>query len=525
MAAAADDRAAHLAFLADCFRDYRKFCGLLQIITKQNGRQQFVLNPIQRRRIARRTGLDIVLKARQVGMSTEECARDVWHFLTHPGARVVVVVQSMATHEPLKVISAILRVMLEGLQAVGVAIPFARVTTTEWELADGRSLKVIEAGATEATAQKKGRGGTITRLHCTELAFWEHAEATLLAMLECVPGPEAGSEIVFESTPNGAAGSFFERCQAAREGRSGYQFIFFGWYENPEYRLPLEPEEVIEPRDERERQLVALGCAPEQLKWRRRKIAAWNGDVDKFDQEYPTDPETCFVIKGRTFFDKTVCIRMLRECRDPLALRADPWRGAVRIWSGPERGKRYVIGVDTSEGIAEGNKPVEKQKHDAAAAIVRERETGRHVATLWAMLRPDALAEALDRLGRFYNLATIAVERNNHGHAVLLWLGPHLNYPRIYHDRDERPGWITTSVSRTTALDALEAEHRKNDPIHYATPDRALVGQQSTFVIGKNGKPEHAPGAHDDLVLADAICWDVVCKPDAFRGLSNIQPA
>lgn len=519
MAAATD----HAALLRWCFEDYRRFCGLLQIVPKEGPREQFRLNPIQKRRIARRTALDIVLKARQVGMSTEECARDVWHFITHPGARVVVVVQSMTTHDPLKLISGIIRMMLDSLVSLGIRLDIVKATNTEWELANGNTLKVIEAGATEQTAQKKGRGGTITRLHCTELAFWEHAESTLLAMLECVPAPETGSEIVFESTPNGAAGSFFERCTAAREGRTSYQFVFFAWFENPDYAVPLSPGEAIEPKDDRERRLVELGCSPEQLKWRRRKIADWNGDVDKFDQEYPTDPETCFIIKGRTFFTKEACARMLRLCRDPLPV--DNWRGRLRIWQPPQAGERYTIGVDTSEGIEEGGKPLEQQRPDASAAIVRKRSTGEHVATLWGMLRPDALADDLVKLGRLYSLATIAVERNNHGHAVLQWLLLHHRYTNVFHDIDERPGWLNTGPRRTTALDNVEMAHRCPEKSGYSTPDRALVGQQSTFVIDKRGKPTAAPGAHDDLVLADAICWDVVLKPEALRGATHAQHA
>ena len=150
MTAAMDDRAAHAEFLRDAFDDYRKFCGLLQIVTKDKGRQQFRLNPIQRRRLMQRTGLDIVLKARQIGMTTEECARDVWHFLKHPGARVVIVVQSMSTHEPLKAIATIVRGMIDGLISLGIGLTFSKVTNTEWVLADrDASLRIVEAGATD----------------------------------------------------------------------------------------------------------------------------------------------------------------------------------------------------------------------------------------------------------------------------------------------------------------------------------------------------------------------------------------
>ena len=516
--AAAADLSAHHAFLADCFTDYRKFCGLLQIITKDNGRQQFVLNPIQKKRIARRTGRDIVLKARQVGMTTEECARDIWHFLTRRGARVVVVVQSITGNGPLKQVAGILRCMLDGLRSLGLDLGITKETNVSWEIASrDAQLTVIEAGATEATAQKKGRSGMITRLHATEIAFWEHAEATLLAMLQCVPKPETGSEIVFESTPNGAAGTFFDRCQAAQRPGSTYRFVFFAWYENPDYRAELSPGETITPQDERERQLVGLGCTPEQLKWRRRQIAdELGGKADLFDQEYPSDPQTCFLIKGRTFFNKLQCVALLRLCKPELAAEQ---RGRLRVWEHAKPGVEYVIGVDTSEGIEEPGLAFDRQPHDACAAIVRKRGTGEHVATLWGYLRPDELGEAAANLGKRYNTAVVAVERNNHGHAVLLKL-KELKYPKVFCDDDGREGWVNSGPRRTAALDVVEAEHRKGPP-YYSTPDSALVGQQSTFVVSKKGKAEASPGAHDDLVLADAITWNVLNRARPPRGMGD----
>ena len=51
--------------------------------------------------------------------------------------------------------------------------------------------------------------------------------------------------------------------------------------------------------------------------------------------------------------------------------------------------------------------------------MVFERGTGRHMATLWGMFRPGDFAAALATLAGRYNRGQVAVERNNHGHAVL----------------------------------------------------------------------------------------------------------
>jgi hypothetical protein len=85
----------------------------------------------------------------------------------------------------------------------------------------------------------------------------------------------------------------------------------------------------------------------------------------------------------------------------------------------------------------------------------------------------------------------------------------------VYVDDDGRPGWLNSAPRRSAALDHLEAAYRNGDT---ATPDRHLVGQMSTFVIdARTGTPRAAPGAHDDLVVADAIAWHVVCRPETYR--------
>ncbi len=492
--------------------DFEGFAALLDIIPKGGIRQKlYPLNRIQKKYCAARTPRDVVLKPRQIGFSTLELARDIWFFLTRPGARVVVVVQSMTTHEAAKSVSTTMRTMLDGLVREGATLDFRTDSASEWTLGD-RSLRIIEAGASEAAATKKGRGGTISRLHFTESAFYEYAEETLNAVLECVPGPDFGTEIVSESTPNGAGGVFHEQYIGAAAGRSGYAAHFFPWFEQEEYRTELDPGEVVKPETapERAQLLRKPDLEPEQLKWYRQKIAEKRGNSDLVAQEYPTDPETAFLVRGGSFFCRDATTALLHKAREPIAVEM---AGALRVWARAEPGVRYVVAADPSEGTG----------GDPGAAGVYRRDNGDHVATLHGQFQTWRFGELLSDVGHAYNDAMLVVERNNHGHAVLQSLqysaADRTPYRNIYSARDEKLGWLSTETSRASALEALESAIRKGE---WSTPDRKTLGELFTFVINpRSGKAEAAPGSHDDLVIMAAIAHDILIRARPLRLVST----
>lgn len=487
------------ATIEEALRDFETFAGLVEILTKKNERIRFKPNRVQWKYLRGRSVRDVILKARQQGFTTIEQIRDLFYFLTVPGARVVVVCQSVTGQWPLKELSERFRVMLESLKRAGMRLDFTTEATGEWVLAERHSsLKIIVAGASEASASKKGRAGTISRLHVTEAAFFEYADDTLNALLECVPDPSMGSEVVIESTANGASGFFFKLCKSAEERKGSYKFHFFAWYETDEYQTPLDPGEVIEPSNDRERSLVAKGVTPQQLKWYRAKVA--DKGQDKTDQEYPSDPETCFLVSGRTFFERDRTKSLIDLAKEP-ANQNDGERLAV--WKRPERDKYYIITADTSEGTG----------GDSSAAVVREYETNELCARLHGQYEPWDLGKALCKLGWEYNEALVVVERNNHGHSVLQSMahnvGPNYEpqpYTNIYHAADEKPGWLTGPINRPVMLDALQEAHNKG---FWSSPCKTTLGQFRTFVVGKTGKAEAARGEHDDLVIAEAIHWSV----------------
>lgn len=506
------------------------FCDLLEIkplgATTATGRVPFKLSPIQRAFCEARTGRDVILKPRQVWITSVELARDAWYFLTKPASNVVIMCQSMAEHEVRDRLSERVGVMFESLRKnAGLVLNFRVETKTHWILSDGSTLQIVEAGASAAAAQKKGRGDTVQRLHTTELAFWEQAGLSLNALLESIADPKHGTEIVHESTANGAGGErpesskdtpggpyFYWLCQDAKAKTNGYALHFIRWMEHPEYRIAILPGETVTPdqqpdraRRQREEEAVARGATPEQLKWYRGKLGSKS--IDDVDQEYPSDPDRCFLSSGRGFFDKDVTDQLFAKCVDPLSrteIRDRPGAaGALKIWHEPEAGRSYVIPVDTSGG--EGG--------DRGGAHVYERGSGKHCATVVGQFKPQELATEVAKLGLRYNIACIAVERNNHGHAVLQELqrvsvaDGKRAYPNLFVDVDGKVGWNSVEVRRTPAVDALEQAHRTGQ---WVTQDREILAEVRTFVVNKDGKAEAQRGSRDDLVMMAVIGWDVL---------------
>jgi hypothetical protein len=501
---------------ADWRRDFLAFVGLCDIVPKDGHRGKLRPSAIQLAFEIERSGRDIILKPRQIGMTTWELVRDVWYFLTKPGARVVVVVQSMSDDGALREATEKLKVIFDGLELLGLIPGVVREALTHWTFRSrNASLRVVGAGASEAAAAKKGRSGTIHRLHITELAFFEFARETLNAMLECVPAPEHGTEIVIESTPNGASGLFFELYQAAKSRTTAYKSHFFRWTQHAEYCTPLRPDERIAAESLRERELVEkYSGSAEQLKWYRAKVAEKGQDLA--DQEYPLDEETCWLSAGRLFFDKTRTQQLYADALAPIETKPvgrEGSHGVIRIWKHRQDGRRYVLIVDPSEGVG----------GDPGAGVVLDRGSGEHVATIHGQFATYEMARVAAELGKSYwgarsdgtrEPALIVVERNNHGHAVLQGLIREQRYPYLYADRDKRAGWNNGEPSRAAALAALQEAHFAK---HWKSPEKESLAEMLKFIVLANGRAEAAPGAHDDLVLAHAIGWDVVCRPQVDR--------
>lgn len=260
---------------------------LLKIQDKKDRIIPFHLNELQRRFLAERTGRDLVLKPRQVGFSTVIQAAQFVRANTER-VRCATLAHDDAGTNFLRQMSGRFWENLPEDQRGRRGRDNA--TTTQY-LHTGSEIFIATAGSAN-----KGRAGTYRDVHGSEVAFWKEARAVIAGLMQ---GVADGGNIVFESTPNGAQGWFYERCMEALDGKSDWKLHFYPWWDESTHQTALEPGEVIRYEDDEEALVRLHNLTPEQIKWRRFKQRELN---ELFPQEYPEDPVSCFLLSGRSFF-------------------------------------------------------------------------------------------------------------------------------------------------------------------------------------------------------------------------------
>jgi hypothetical protein len=125
---------------------------------------------------------------------------------------------------------------------------------------------------------------------------------------------------------------------------------------------------------------------------------------------------------------------------------------------------------------------------------------------------PREFAEKVMELGKEYNSAVLAVERNNHGQTVLAHLET-WGAENIYV-QNELAGWLTSAHSRPVMIAELE-EALVVAPRLFRS--LRFLNECRTFVRDRDGRPGGAPGTHDDCVIAMAIAWAVRKEEGAGR--------
>jgi hypothetical protein len=462
---------------------------MLKIRRKGEGVGYIELNRAQREYSGGCTEQNIVLKARQLGVTTYVAARFFIQTITRPGR---VTVQVAHTEDSAEAIFAIVRRFWENLPG------WLRRGALKTSRANVRQLVFPGLDSeyrVETADDNAGRGMTIHQLHCSEVSRWPRGGRETLASLRAAVVP--GGEIVLESTAHGAAGVFYEEWQKAEE--TGYTRHFFPWWYDKSYSEEGRRSR-LEPLSEEEKELIQKhGLTLRQIAWRRKQWKTMRGLAA---QEYAEDPLSCFLASGECVFDLEATERAAAQAGQPTDSQDN---GRLQIWFPPDRGKewRYIIGVDTAGGGSEG---------DYSCAQVIERTMGLQCAELHGHFPPYELAQRLVKLGRLYRNALLAVERNNQGYGVLAHLKD-LHYENLY-EHGGQEGWLTSVVTRPAMIENLAALLVEEPELFRS---RRLLEELRTFVRHVDGHAEAAEGAHDDCVMAMAIAQQVR-KEDAGRG-------
>jgi hypothetical protein len=152
----------------------------------------------------------------------------------------------------------------------------------------------LDSGYDAGTARTEGTGrsGTYQYFHGSEVAYWSNAKSHMSGVGQAVP-LMAGTEIILESTAADIGNTFHVTWEAAIAGESDYVPIFIPWFWQREYQLPVGPEFEMDP--EETDYAETYGVTPEQMAWRRHKIATdLESDLSLWKREYPATPEEAF---------------------------------------------------------------------------------------------------------------------------------------------------------------------------------------------------------------------------------------
>jgi hypothetical protein len=451
----------------------------------------------------------------------------------------------------------------------GISRKFEALLPPEWKLPlesrqQGRFEWRKTGGFIQIASAKLGdalfKGVPLNLFHGSEVANWSDAGldasvAVTSATNALAPGPD--SVIALESTAKGRDAYFYREIQKALPGGRGgsaMQVVFLPWFLAEEYtetweaycrarphrNLPRKftptPEEenlraelrdvVVRPGEEWIRYPTEL--TDEQLIWRRKMIEGveCGGDEAVFRRYYPSTLEECFASTESTKFEDSVdhyerekrpgTEGVIRRGESRLEFMAVE-RGPVTVWEMPRDGHEYVIGADVAGEMGVGL--------DYSAAYVIHKRTLTVVAAFHDKLEGDRYADALAMLGRFYNDALLAVERN-HNPSVVLALARG-GYPRVYRYRNPmapktapKPGWVTDRKNRHVIIDGL-AQVCRDRRLRSRCPD--FAAEMETFVYNAAKKRyQAAPGKHDDRVIAMAIAVHLCDPRSPFLGALSV---
>lgn len=370
------------------------------------------------------------------------------------------------------------------------------------------------------SVRASGRSGTFHRVHISEFGKLcatspIHAKEVITGTFPAVP---QDGVIVVESTAEGETGYFFDMWNDAVAGVSQFHPIFINWrYDDTE--IALAPETPLELLPEEFQQMAKDNdFTLKEANYIFGKFLLLGRDWQLLKQEYPLTAAEAFQGSGEKLFDMLAIEQMEKHTMD--GRRA----GKTTIYFPYKEGRRYVVGADPAEGVGK----------DASAAVVWEIDGVRAqiVATYASdQADPENFAYVLRELSTVYGGAVIAVERNNHGHAVIAILRRIMDESLLFREstptnvviREEAKfGFKTTAVSKPEILSSIAAAVR-NFEIYVPSKEvliemRLCPKKEMLRILPKEGVTRHF-----DLLMAAAIGYHAIPFTQAHLGRAN-QP-
>ncbi len=404
---------------------------------------------------------NIVLKARQLGISTIVAGYVTWLMMFHRDKNILVVATKFGTASNLvKKVKQVIKRLPDWLQIADISID----NRTSFELSNGSQIKA------SSTSGDAGRSEALSLLVIDEAAHVEGLEELWAGLY---PTLSTGGRCIALSTPNGV-GNWFHKT-----------FIEAAAEEN-EFRTTTLPWDVHPDRDQ-------AWFARETKNMSRREIA------QELECNFNTSGET--VIHPDDIAWVETCIK------DPeyrTGFDRNFW-----IWEKYQQGCTYLLSADVARGDGQDNSTFHIVKLDNMEIV----------AEYQGKPSLDMYSNILNQAGREFGNCLLVVENVGVGISVLEKLID-LEYPNLYfsikstHEFVEQyqaesmtnsvPGFTTSTKTRPIIVAKLE-EFIRNRLITVNSP---RTFRELTTFIWYNGKPQAMRGYNDDLVMALAIaCW------------------
>ncbi len=398
----------------------------------------------------------IVLKSRQLGLSTLVAAYSVWMALFQRDKNILVIATKLTVAQ--NFITKV-KTMFRSLPSWIVMPELVTNNKQLLQFSNGSSIKAIP------TSDDAGRSEALSLLIVDEAAFVKNFDDLWMGLY---PTISTGGRVIILSTPNGVGGQYHKLYTDAEAGVNEFKAIKLPWDVHPERDQDWFEETTKNLSD--------------------RQIA----------QEYLCD----FASSGETFLSSNDLEYLRIGIRPPIE-RSGPDMG-VWTWKHPLSESQYVISADVSRG----------DSRDYSTFHIIDVGQSECVAEYKGKIPPDRFGELLMKFGKMYNNALVCPENNSYGYATILKL-KELKYPNLYYKKrkavyigDYTPeysadleGFTTSGRTRSLILTKLEEALRNKLIKIYSS---RFYEELKTFVWIGN-KAQGMKGHNDDLVMSFAI--------------------
>ncbi len=519
--------------------------GVMMRRPQPNKLQRDVFSYYRKCRAQNKPCLFMILKPRQKGASTIAQGLMYYHLRMNGGLKALLMGDIDSTSET--VFDLFRTYAQEDLypwgdgKVIGQNYALEGDQVKEATLTNGSKMKRATAGSKNA-----GRSNTVQCAHFDEECFYVRTgdRDPMLGALQSFASTQPLALGMRTSTANGPAGAFFDDW---RNDRNDWEKIFAAWFEFDDSMIYFSGEdekrafaESMDEKEVEEMERFKGQISLEHMNWRRYTIEnLCKGDPIRFQQEYPSDDISCFMLSSRPRFALGELAKLKRAAESRLdmevgtlvtqdgAQRAqwlrDPKAGDIRMFEHVRTGCHYVISVDTCSGEDQqmGGKSADPDKHDVQVwrrgyLDVNEQcwVFPRMVARHSSRVDSDMLVEVIVAMSLYYGKCPVVPEVNGEAglHVIKLLLEKTIPVfkrkadvnimKKTAEERVEAYGWRTTVTTRKWIIDNLVKPIREGE-IELSDPD--VYHQFERFMVNDKGKAEAMQGEKDDAVISAAI--------------------